>query len=209
MKILIADDHVLFRQGLKQILAEEFPRVVFGEASNTRELRQSVQNQAWDVVLLDISMPGRNGLEVLKEIKQSQPRLPVLVLSMHPEDQFALRAFKAGAAGYMTKESAADALVKAIQGVVGGGTYVSTAFAPRLAQQIGGHVDKPAHQTLSDRELEVMLLIARGKRIKDIAGELSLSIKTISTHRQHILLKLNFSNNAEIIRYALKNRLVD
>ena len=148
MKILIADDHVLFRQGLKQILAEEFPRVVFGEASNTRELRECVQRQAWDVVLLDISMPGRNGLEVLKEIKQTQPRLPVLVLSMHPEDQFALRAFKAGAAGYMTKESAAAALVKAIQDVIGGGTYISTAFAPRLARQIGGHTDKPNHQSL-------------------------------------------------------------
>ena len=209
MKILIADDHVLFRQGLKQILAEEFPRVVFGEASNTRELRQSVQNQAWDVVLLDISMPGRNGLEVLKEIKQSQPRLPVLVLSMHPEDQFALRALQAGAAGYMTKESAAAALVKAIQDVIGGGTYISTAFAPRLARQIGGHTDKPVHETLSDRELEVMLLMARGKRVKDIAGELSLSVKTISTHRQHILRKLKLTNNAEIIRYALLNQLVD
>ncbi len=209
MKILIADDHVLFRQGLMQILAEEFPRTVFGEASNTRELMDCVQKQTWDVVLLDITMPGRNGLDVLKEMKQTRPRLPVLVLSMHPEDQFALRALQAGAAGYMTKESAAAALVKAIQDVIGGGTYISTAFAPRLARQIGGHTDKPVHETLSDRELEVMLLMARGKRVKDIAGELSLSVKTISTHRQHILRKLKLTNNAEIIRYALRNRLVD
>jgi len=131
------------------------------------------------------------------------------VLSMHPEDQFALRAFKAGAAGYMTKESAAAALVKAIQDVIGGGTYISTAFAPRLARQIGGHTDQPVHEALSDRELEVMLLMARGKRVKDIAGELSLSVKTISTHRQHILRKLKLTNNAEIIRYALLNQLVD
>jgi len=209
MKILIADDHVLFRQGLMQILAEEFPRTVFGEASNTRELMDRVQKQTWDVVLLNITMPGRNGLDVLKEMNQTRPRLPVLVLSMHPEDQFALRALQAGAAGYMTKESAAAALVKAIQDVIGGGTYISTAFAPRLARQIGGHTDKPGHETLSDRELEVMLLMARGKRVKDIAGELSLSVKTISTHRQHILRKLKLTNNAEIIRYALRNRLVD
>ena len=192
-----------------QILAEEFPRTVFGEASNTRELMDRVQKQTWDVVLLDITMPGRNGLDVLKEMKQTRPRLPVLVLSMHPEDQFALRALQAGAAGYMTKESAAAALVKAIQDVIGGGTYISAAFAPRLARQIGGHTNKLVHEALSDRELEVMLLMARGKRVKDIAGELSLSVKTISTHRQHILRKLKLTNNAEIIHYALRNRLVD
>src|SRR5881396_1629435 len=203
MKILIVDDHVLFRQGLMQILAEEFPRAVFGEASNTRDLIECIQKQAWDVVLLDITMPGRSGLDVLKEMKLTRPRLPVLVLSMHAEDQFALRALKAGAAGYMTKESAAAVLVKAIRDVIGGGTYISLAFAPRLARQIGGHMHKPVHEALSDRELEVMLLMALGKRVKDIASELSLSVKTISTHRQHILQKLKLTNNAEIIRYAL------
>ncbi|HKB57945.1 MAG TPA: response regulator transcription factor [Lacunisphaera sp.] len=209
MKILIADDHAVVRQGLKQILADEFSRAVFGEAGTAQEAITKVWENEWDVVVLDITMPGRTGLEVLAEIRKSRPHLPVLVLSMHPEDQFAMRVLKSGAAGYMTKESAPEALVGAIKKVLAGGRYVSPALAEQMASYLGTDVQKPPHERLSDREFLVLRLIASGKTVSQIAGELALSVKTISTYRVRILEKMLMSSNAELTHYAIQSRLVE
>ncbi|WP_091059163.1 response regulator transcription factor [Opitutus sp. GAS368] len=209
MKILIADDHAVVRQGLKQILADEFSRAAFGEAGTAQEAIAKVWEQEWDVVVLDITMPGRSGLEVLGEIRKSRPRLPVLVLSMHPEDQFALRMLKSGAAGYMTKESAPEALVGAIKKVLAGGRYVSPALAEQMAAYLGTDVQKPPHERLSDREFLVLRLIASGKTVSQIADQLALSVKTISTYRARILEKMLMQSNAELTHYAIQNRLVE
>jgi DNA-binding NarL/FixJ family response regulator len=209
IKILVADDHAVVRQGLRQILAQAFEGAVFGEAGHAQEVLQHVWKQEWDVVVLDIAMPGRSGLEVLKELKQVRPKLPVLVLSMHPEDQFAMRVLKAGAAGYMTKESAPEELVTAIKKVLRGGKYVSSSLAEKLAFALAPDIEKPLHETLSDREYQVMCLIASGKTVTEIADELSLSVKTISTYRARILEKMDMKTNAELTHYAIKNRLVD
>lgn len=208
MKILITDDHAVVRQGLKQILLEEFTRAEFGEATNAQEAIERVWKENWDVVVLDITMPGRSGLEVLKEIKKSRPKLPVLVLSMHPEDQFAVRILKIGASGYMTKESAPNELVGAVKKVIAGGRYVSPSLAEKMASYLAIDVQTPPHERLSDREFLVLRLIASGKTPTAIAKELALSVKTISTYRMRILEKMNMANNAELTHYAIQNQLV-
>jgi len=209
MRILITEDHAVVRQGLKLILADHFKNAVFGEARNATEALACVWKQQWDVVLLDITMPGRSGLEVLKEIKHSRPRLPVLILSMHPEDQFAVRMLKIGAAGYMTKESAPAELVGAVRKVMSGGRYVSAALAEKMAAFLAIDVQTPPHERLSDREFLVLRLIASGKTVSVIARELSLSVKTISTYRTRILEKTCMVNSAELTHYAKKNQLVE
>ena len=208
IRILIVDDHTVVRRGLKQIVSEETDMEVTGEARNAYEMLTLVRKQQCDVVVADISMPGRSGLDVLKELKQERPKLPVLVLSMHPEDQYAVRALKLGAAGYMTKESAPEELVKAIRKVVTGGRYVSPALAEKLALDLATETERPPHETLSEREHQVFCMIARGKTVKEIADELALSVKTISTYRTRILEKLAMKNNAEIIHYAISNKVV-
>lgn len=209
MRILIADDHAVVRQGLKQILADEFPTAAFGEARNAQEALTLVWGAAWDVIVLDITMPGRNGLEVLREVKRARPRLPVLILSMHPEDQFAVRVLKSGAAGYMTKESAPAELVGALKKVLAGGRYVSPALAERMAAYFDVDVHQPLHERLSDREFEVLRLIASGKTVTQIGKDLCLSVKTISTYRTRILEKMGMANNAELTHYAIQNHLVE
>ena len=209
MRILITEDHVVVRQGLKLILADHFKKAVFGEARNATEALARVWKEKWDVVVLDITMPGRSGLEVLKEIKRSHPKLPVLILSMHPEDQFAVRLFKAGAAGYLTKESAGEELVGAIKKVVAGGRYISPSMAERMASYLTVDVRKAPHERLSDREFLILRMIASGKPVSQIAKELSLSMSTVSTYRARLLEKMRLKNTAELTRYALHKELVD
>jgi DNA-binding NarL/FixJ family response regulator len=193
---------------LKQILTDAFPRAIYGEARNAQEAIDLVWKEEWDVVVLDITMPGRSGLEVLREIKKSKARLPVLVLSMHPENQFAARVLKCGAAGYMTKESAPEELVGAVKKVLAGGRYVSPALAESLAASLSATQRAP-QEKLSDREFQVLRLIASGKMVTEIARELSLSVKTISTYRARILEKMAMKNNAELMHYAIQHRLVE
>jgi DNA-binding NarL/FixJ family response regulator len=209
MRILITDDHAVVRQGLKLILADHFKRAVFGEAQNAQEALDRVWKEKWDVVILDITMPGRNGLEVLKEIKRSRPKLPVLVLSMHPEDQFAVRMLKTGAAGYLTKESAGEELVGAINKVMAGGRYISPSLAERMASYLDIDIHKAPHERLSDREFLILRMIASGKSVGQIAKELSLSVSTVSTYRARILEKTDMKNNAELTHYAVQKGLVD
>lgn len=209
IKILIADDHAIVRRGLKQIVAEGPNMAVMGEAQNAKAVLELIRKENWDVVVLDITMPGKWGLDVLKELKIERPKLPVLVLSMHPEDQFAVRALKAGAAGYMTKESAPEELVEAIRKVFAGGKYVSPSLMEKLVSDLEIDTQKPLQETLSDREYQVMRRLAAGKTVGEIAEELSLSVKTISTYRTRILEKMRMSTNAELIHYALRNGLVD
>jgi two-component system invasion response regulator UvrY len=209
MRILIADDHAVVRRGLKQILAENFKRAVFGEAANSQDALERVWKEPWDIVILDLTMPGRSGLDVLKEIKRARPKLPVLILSMHPEDQFAVRLLKAGASGYMTKESAADELVGAVNKAVAGGRYVSVALAEKLASLIVHDVLAAPHESLSDREYLILRLIASGKPVSTIARDLSLSVKTVSTYRARLLEKMNLTNNSELVHYAFQYGLVE
>ena len=208
LRALIADDHAILRRGLKEILAEEFDVAGFGEANNASQVLELIHRQNWDILILDITMPGRSGLEVLKEVKHEYPRLPVLVLSIHPEDQFAIRTLKAGAAGYMTKENAPEELIKAIKKVLGGGKYVSSSLAEKLAAELTADAGKPPHDALSDREYQVMRMIASGKTVRVIADELSLSVKTVSTHRARLLEKMKMKNNAELMYYVLTNHLM-
>jgi DNA-binding NarL/FixJ family response regulator len=208
IKILIADDHAIVRKGLKHILSETSDLVVAGETGDGREVINKVYKNDYDVVLLDIAMPGRGGLEVLEELRQKKPDLPVLILSMHSEEQYAVRALRTGAAGYLTKESAPEELIKAIRKVSRGGKYVTASLAERLASAIGIDVEKPPHETLSNREYQVLCMIASGKTAKQISEELSLSVKTISTYRCRILNKMNMKNNAELTYYAIQNLLV-
>src|SRR2546429_536868 len=209
MRILIADDHAVVRRGLKQILADEFKQAQFGEAANAREALDRLRKENWDAVVLDITMPGRSGLEALKEIREEKPKLPVLVLSMHPEDQFAVRVLKSGASGYMTKESAPEELVGAIKKVLAGGRYVSAVLAEKMASYLAIDTPKPPHERLSDREFVVLRMIASGKTVSQIAEELSLSVKTVSTYRTRILEKTGMMSNAELTHYAIKNQLVE
>jgi len=207
LKILIADDHPVVRRGLKQIITEISDTVVADEATDGWEALSKVRAGDYDVVLLDITMPGKDGIDVLTQLKCEKPRLPILVLSMHPEEQFAVRALRAGASGYLTKESAPDELVTAIQKVLSGGKYVSPSLAEELASVIQ-QSEKLPHESLSNREYQVMCLFASGKTATEIAKGLSLSVKTISTYRSRILEKMGMKNNAELIHYAVKNRLV-
>jgi two-component system invasion response regulator UvrY len=206
LRILVADDHPIVRRGLKQILYDEPDIAIVGEAQSSDEALELVRTQKWDAVILDITMPGRGGLDTLEELKRQYPALPVLMLSMHPEDQYAVRAFKAGASGYLTKESALDELVKAIRKITNGGRYVSEAFAEKLVASMGA--ESPSQGHLSVREYQVMLMIASGKTLSQIAAEMALSIKTISTYRTRILEKMQMKRNAEITHYAIKNDLV-
>ena len=208
LKILIADDHPIVRQGLKQIISEIPDMVVADEATDGWEVLSKIRNGNYDVVVLDITMPGKDGMDVLTQLKYEKPELPVLMVSMHPEEQFAIRALRAGASGYLTKESAPDELVTAIWKVSAGGRYVTPSLAEKLAFMVQ-KVEQLPHETLSDREYQVMRLIASGKTITDIAQELSLSVKTISTYRTRILEKMRLENNAELIHYAIQNHLVE
>jgi DNA-binding NarL/FixJ family response regulator len=209
IRALIADDHAVVRQGLKQILGDTPEMVVAGEATNGQEVLDRVRAETWDVVVLDISMPDRSGLDVLKQLRSERPKLPVLVLSMHSEDQYAVRVLKAGASGYLTKDSAPDELVKAIRKVVSGGRYVSSFLAEKLAFEIGTDPSRLPHETLSDREFQVLRLIAAGESVTEIAAELYLSVKTVSTYRARLLQKMNLTTNAELIHYAMQNHLID
>jgi len=209
IRILIADDHPIVRDGIKSILSEAFDEVVADEVSTSQGVLDRVWSRDYDVVLLDISMPGRSGMEVLKLLNRDKPELPVLVLSMHPEEQYAIRVLKAGAAGYLTKESASDELITAIRKVIQGRKYVNSSLAETLALYIESNIKGYPHETLSDREYEVMCLIASGKSIKEIAGELDLSSKTISTYRGRILEKMKMKTNSEITYYAIQKGLVE
>jgi two-component system invasion response regulator UvrY len=209
VRILIVDDFPVVRNGVKSIFDDQPGEVVFGEAGDAPKALELLRQENWDVLVLDISLRGRNGLEVLKESKQIRPKLPVLILSMHSEEQYARRAFKAGAAGYITKDSSRTELLKAILKVIEGGRYVSSALAEKLVFDIERGAGGPPHETLSDREFEVMCLIASGKTVTEIAEVLSLSDKTISTYRARILEKMDMKTNAELTHYAIKNKLVD
>ena len=209
IKILIADDHRIVREGLKQILAETPDMIVADEANNAQEVLKKIWDNDYDVLLLDISMPGRSGLDILKQLKSDRPKLSVLVLSMYSEEQYALRALRAGASGYMTKESAPDELIEAIRKVSTGRKYISPSVAEKLAFSLESGDEKPPQETLSDREFQVMCMIASGKTIKAIADDLSLSVKTVSTYRARILEKMRMKNNAELTHYAIQNKLVE
>lgn len=209
MKVLIADDHPVVRHGLKQILATDSDMTVVGEAKNGNEAMELARRLEWDVAVLDYSMPGRSGLELLAEIKREFPQRPVLVLSMHPEELHARRVLKAGGAGYMNKESAGEELAAAIRKVVTGGKYVSAALAERLAVELAPEAQKPPHETLSDREYRVMWMLASGKPINRIAKEMFLSPSTVSTYRVRILRKLGLSSNAELVQYAVRHQLIE
>jgi DNA-binding NarL/FixJ family response regulator len=209
MRVLIADDHPVVRHGLKQILNTDADMTVVGEAKNGNEAMELARKLEWDVAVLDYSMPGRSGLELLAEIKREFPQRPVLVLSMHPEELHARRVLKAGGAGYMNKESAGEELAAAIRKVVNGGKYVSATLAERLAVELAPESQKPLHETLSDREYRVMWLLASGKPINRIAKEMFLSPSTVSTYRVRILRKLGLSSNAELVQYAVKHQLVE
>jgi DNA-binding NarL/FixJ family response regulator len=209
LKILVADDHEVVRKGLMKVLAESLQPIKVEEARNGQEAVSKVWKSEYDLVVLDIKMPGKNGLDALKEIKQHRPKLPVVILSMHPEEQFAIRAMRAGASGYLTKECAGDELVLAIRKALKGEKYISGSLAQILAGEMDGDSEKPPHEILSDREYQVMLMIASGKPVGTIAKELCLSVKTISSYRANILLKTKMKNNAEITHYAFQHKLVD
>ncbi len=209
IKLIIADDHAVVRKGLKQIFEETSDIVVTGEASSGNELLEKLRNEKFDVVILDISMPGKDGLDTLKEIKAINPSLPVLIFTIYPEEQYAVRVLKAGAAGYINKESEPEILIEAIRKVSQGRKYISSYLAELLASSLDSKSSEALHDQLSDREYQVMCMIASGKTPTDIAKELSLSINTISTYRMRILEKMGLKNNAEITHYALKNRLVE
>jgi len=207
MKILIVDDHAVVHHGLRRMLDDELEGSTFGDARDSQQAIDLVRRESWDIVILDISLPGRGGLEVLKQIHAELPRLPVIIFSMHPEEQFAIRALKAGASGYLVKESAPDQMVVAIRKVLSGGTYVSPSLAERLATDLGRDTSLSLDQVLSDREFEVLQLIAVGKSTTAIADQLSLSVKTVSTYRTRILEKLQLKTASELIRYAVDHGL--
>ena len=209
LRILIADDHEIVRKGLGKVLTEALQPIKIDEARNGQEAVGKVLKSEYDLVVLDLKMPGKSGLDVLKEIKQHRPKLPILILSMHPEEQFAIRAIRAGASGYLTKECAGDELVLAIRKALKGERYISGSLAQILAGELDSDSEKPLHEILSDREYQVMLMVASGKPVGAIAKELCLSVKTISSYRTNILLKTRMKNNAEITHYAIKNNLVE
>ncbi len=209
MRVLLADDHAIFRRGLKEILSEEFPRLVVGESRTGAETLEVASKQNWDIVILDINMPDKNGMDILGDLKRIKPKLPVLLLSVHPEEQFARRALKGGAAGYLTKESVPEEIRKAVRRGLSGGRYVSSNLAEKLADDLRADADKPLHELLSDREFQVLRMIASGKTVKEIGNEIFLSVKTVGTYRARILVKTGMKTNAELIRYAIQHHLVD
>ena len=206
-RILLVDDHAVVREGLKQILADSIRGATFGEAATGDEALEKAKAGAWDVVILDMSLPGASGIEVLKELRQMYPRLPVLVLSMHPEEQFAVRALKAGAAGYLTKRTAAEHLAAAARKVLAGGKYVSASLAEKLVGELNMGAEAP-HERLSDREFQVFRMLSGAKTVKQISEELSLSTQTVSTYRNRILEKMGLTTNDELTEYALENGLL-
>jgi DNA-binding NarL/FixJ family response regulator len=208
IKVLVADDHAIVRRGLRQILAETPDIMVGGEAANAQEVLDLVRDQSWSVVILDISIPGRSGLELLGDLRKEKPELRVLILTVHPEDQYAVRAIRAGAAGFLTKESAPERLIEAVRKIASGGRYVSAELAETLASALAGEAKGAPHERLSDREFEILKMLASGKTVSDVARELTLSVKTVSTHRTRILKKMGMKNNAELTSYAVRNHLV-
>jgi two-component system invasion response regulator UvrY len=208
IRIIIADDHPIVRAGMKQVISEASDLVVADEAGDGHKLLSKIRAEKFDVVILDITMPHMDGLDVLKQLKIEQPKLPVIVLSIHPEDQYALRVLKAGASGYVTKASAPDELINAIRKVFRGGKYISPSIAEKLAFQLDADFEEMPHESLSDREYQVLCMLASGKTVTEIADELALSVKTVSTYRARILEKMDMKNNAELIHYAIQNKLV-
>jgi DNA-binding NarL/FixJ family response regulator len=209
MNVLIVDDHALIRRGMSSLLMAHDQNLQVGEAANAREAMAAVHKQPWDLVILDISMPGRNGLELIQDIKREKPNMPVLVVSAHAEKDYGMRALKLGAAGYLSKQSAPDVLVTAVARILSGRRYISQELAELLAGAVSGNVPKDSHAALSNRELEVLKLIATGSTIKEISGSLALSEKTVATYRSRIAEKMGLSSNVELTRYAMKHRLVD
>lgn len=209
LRILIVDDHYVVRQGLKGILAEHRPEAEFGDASNAQEALDFAWRESWDLVLLDISMPGRGGLDVLKDLRQNFPKLPVIVLSMHPEEQFAIRVLKLGASSYIRKDSAGHDLIKGVDAALRGAKYITPMIAQQLAVNLERDHEGPSHLALSDREYQVLCLLSSGKTVKEVGNELSLSVKTISTYRSRILEKMNLKNNSQLMRYAVRHHLIE
>lgn len=208
LRVLIVDDHCVVRRGLREILAEGFPSLETGEAASQAEAMELVWAREWDLALLDIGLPGRNGFDLLVDIKQARPRLPVIVISMYPEDHFAVRALKCGASSYLTKESASEELIKAARHVLGGAKYITASLGEKLARDVEAGERIP-HEALSNREFQVLCMLASGETVKEIAGSLCLSIKTISTYRTRILEKMALTSNADLMRYAARNRLIN
>lgn len=209
IRVLLADDHAIVRDGIKQILADTGDLTVAGEATNGNEVLEKVRTGQWDVLVLDISMPGKSGLELIKQLKGEAPRLPILVLSMHHEEQYAMRALRAGAAGYLTKESDSDLLVSVIRKVARGGVFLSSSMAEQMARELIPGGEAPPHTLLSDREYQVFRMIVAGTPVTEIADKLALSVKTVSTHKTRIMQKMNMSNHTELIRYAIRHHLLD
>jgi DNA-binding NarL/FixJ family response regulator len=209
IRLVVADDHTILREGLKQVLSGASDLAVVGEAQDGHEVLQRVRELEFDVLLLDMSMPGKSGIELIKQVRGEKPKLRILVLSMHPEPQYAVRAIKAGASGYLTKESAPAQLVSAIRRVAGGGAFITDSVAEQLALGAMPQTEAPPHHALSDREFQVLQLLVSGKTVSEVAGELNLSVKTVSTHKARIMQKMNMSNPTELIRYALHHGLID
>jgi len=208
IRILIADDHAIVRKGLIQILREEYPTAKIGEVEDAEHLFHKAITDEWDVVICDLSMPGRSGLDALHQLKQAYPKLPVLIMSMHPEDQYALRVLKAGASGYLGKDTIHEDLIRAIQTVLLGKKFITPSVAEKLAEAFNADADQVLHETLSDREFDVLKLLASGKSVSEIAEQLSLSVTTVSTYRARIMKKMNMHSNAELTRYALEKNLI-
>lgn len=208
IRILIADDHAIVRSGMKQLLLEHFPSLLIGEANDAETLIKKAIDKTWDIIICDLSMPGRGGLDALKQIKQTFPKLPVLIMSMHPEEQYAARALKAGASGYLGKDSIHEQLVEAIRTVLKGRKFITPSVAELLVEEFQAAKEDTAYTALSDREFEVLKLLAVGKTVSDIAQKLLLSLTTVSTYRLRILRKLNMRSNAELARYAYENGLI-
>ncbi|MEO6405645.1 MAG: response regulator transcription factor [Ferruginibacter sp.] len=208
VRFLIADDHTIVRRGIRQILLEGFPTSHIEEVGDAEDMIKKIIQAEWDVVISDLSMPGRSGLEALQQIKQIRPKLPVLILSIHPEEQYALRVLKAGAAGYLSKDLAPDELVNAVQRVLLGKKYITASIAEKLASVLDNDSDKLPHEYLSDREFSVLKLLASGKSVSDIAETLFLSVTTVSTYRARIMAKMNMKSNADLTLYAIENKLL-
>jgi len=209
IRVLIVDDHEIVRRGLKEVFDDEFSELKIGEAKNSREALEQMASCEWDIVLLDINMPGRNGLEILSELKRLRSHTPVLVVSAYPEEEFAVRSFKLGASGYLNKNSAADEVVAAARKAMAGGKYVTALLAEKLAATLGGDIQLAPHESLSSRELQVLQMVAKGRTIKEIAAELALSEKTVGTYRSRLSKKMGLATNVELTRYALQHRLAD